>query len=127
MTAPLHGYNRSMGSNSPRGRASSATHSTYEMRAKLWRWSGGKTCWFFLTLPAAVSREIRLVDAGPRRVGFGALRVQATIGATTWQTSIFPSTGLDAYILPVKATVRKAEKLLEGKTARVQIIVSRGG
>ncbi len=106
---------------------SSATHSTYEVRAKLWRWSGGKTFWFFLTLPAAVSREIRLVDAGPRRVGFGALRVQATIGNTIWKTSIFPSTAHKAYILPVKAEVRKAEKLLQGKATTVQILVSRAG
>jgi uncharacterized protein DUF1905 len=107
--------------------ASTATHSTYETRAKLWRWSGGKTSWFFLTLPAGVSREIRLVDAGPRRVGFGALRVQATIGATSWQTSIFPSAELAAYLLPVKAAVRKAEKMVEGKSAKIQIIVSRAG
>ncbi|MEO6185476.1 MAG: DUF1905 domain-containing protein, partial [Steroidobacteraceae bacterium] len=83
--------------------------------------------WFFLTLPASVSKEIRLVDAGPRRVGFGALRVEATIGDTTWKTSIFPSAGLKAYLLPAKAQVRKAENLLEGKFTTVQILVRRAG
>jgi Domain of unknown function (DUF1905) len=103
----------------------SSHKSTYRTRAKLWRWTGGKASWFFLTLPAAVSKEIRIVDAGPRRVGFGSLRVEATIGGSTWQTSIFPSAGLNAYILPVKAAVRKAEKMAEGKSVIVQVVVNR--
>jgi len=105
----------------------SATQSVYRTRAKLWRWAGGKASWYFMTLPAAVSREIKLVDAGPRRVGFGALRVEATIGGSTWQTSIFPSAPLKSYLLPVKAAVRKAEKLVEGKAVALQIVVRRAG
>ena len=105
----------------------SATQSVYRTRARLWRWAGGKASWYFMTLPAAVSREIKLVDAGPRRVGFGALRVEATIGGSTWQTSIFPSAPLKSYLLPVKAAVRKAEKLAEGKAVALQIVVRRAG
>jgi hypothetical protein len=103
----------------------SSHKSTYRTRARLWRWSGGKASWFFITLPASVSREIRLVDAGPRRVGFGALRVEATIGSSTWKTSIFPSSALNAYLLPVKAAVRKVEKMVEGKSFALQIVVNR--
>jgi hypothetical protein len=105
----------------------SSHKSTYRTRARLWRWNGAKASWFFLTLPASVSREIRIVDAGPRRVGFGALRVEATIGGSTWQTSIFPSAEFKAYLLPVKAAVRKAENLAEGKSVNVQVVVNRGG
>lgn len=104
---------------------SSATGSTYRTRARLWRWAGGKASWYFFTLPKGLSDEIRLVDAGPRRVGFGSLRVQVTIGETTWETSLFPASGLKAYILPVKASVRKAEQLAEGKTSNLQIAVKR--
>jgi len=107
--------------------SASATESVYRARAKLWRWSGGKAGWYFATLPAAISREIRLVDAGPRRVGFGSLRVEAIIGESTWQTSIFPSAELKSYLLPIKAAVRKAEKLMEGKTFEIQIRVRRAG
>jgi hypothetical protein len=106
-------------------RASSGTQSEYRTRARLWRWAGGKASWYFVTLPAGISKEIRLVDAGPRRVGFGALRVTATIGGSTWQTSIFPAAKLKAYLLPVKAGVRKAEQLVEGKLVAVRIVVSR--
>jgi hypothetical protein len=104
---------------------STATDSTYEFRTRLWRWSGGKASWYFLTLPAALGREIRLVDAGPRRSGFGSLRVQATIGECTWQTSIFPSTQHGSYLLPVKSSVRKAASLAEGKTVNVRVVVRR--
>ena len=107
--------------------ASSNTQSVYRFRAKLWRWSAGKTAWYFLTLPAKVSREVRLVDAGPRRTGFGSLRVEVTLGSSTWQTSIFPSAPLKAYLLPVKAQVRKKEGLLEGRQMNVQLVVRRGG
>jgi hypothetical protein len=105
----------------------SSTQSTYEVRAKLWKWSGGKAAWFFITLPARTSLEIRLVDAGPARRGFGALRAEATIGKTTWTTSVFPSAEKKAYLLPVKASVRKAEMLVEGKQVSLTLKVRRAG
>jgi hypothetical protein len=105
----------------------SPTQSVYRTRAKLWRWSGEKASWYFLTLPPKVAREISLVDAGPRRIGFGALKVEATIGGSTWQTSVFPSAQHKSYLLPVKAAIRKAEGLQEGKTVGVRIIVRRHG
>jgi Domain of unknown function (DUF1905) len=107
--------------------ASSSTQSVYSFRAKLWRWPLGKATWHFMTLPAKIARQIRLVDAGPRRTGFGALRVQVTIGATAWQTSIFPSAPLKSYLLPVKSQVRKREELVEGKPVSVKLIVRRAG
>lgn len=106
-------------------RVSSGTQSQYRTRAKLWRWAGGKASWYFLALPAGIAREIRLVDAGPRRTGFGSLRVTATIGGSTWQTSIFPSARHETWLLPVKADIRKAEKLVEGRLVAVQIVVNR--
>lgn len=99
--------------------------SKYKFRSKLWRWQGGKASWHFFTLPQKVADEIRLVDAGPRRTGFGALRVEATIGRTAWQTSIFPSSAHDSYLLPVKAAVRRAEKLAEDGTATIRLVVRR--
>jgi len=52
--------------------------------------------------------------------GFGSLRVTATIGQTSWQTSVFPSreTG---WMLPVKAAVRKAEGLDEGDEVELRL------
>jgi hypothetical protein len=99
--------------------------STYQTRARLWRSPGEKASWYFLSLPRKVSDEIRIVDAGPARRGFGSLRVQATIGGTTWSTSIFPSAEHKTYLLPVKAQVRKAEALQVGKLVSLQLQVAR--
>jgi len=45
--------------------------------------------------------------------GFGSLKVTATIGDSTWRTSVFPSRQ-NGWMLPVKAAVRKAEGIGEG-------------
>jgi hypothetical protein len=54
----------------------------------------------------------------PRPVG--AVRVTATIGTTTWQTSVFPEKS-DAYVLPVRKPVRTAENLVLGENAQVEL------
>lgn len=91
----------------------------YRLRAKLWKWSG-ESAWYFLTLPKSKSKEIRGLFSGLKR-GFGSLRARVTIGKTTWDTSIFPSTKDNAYLLPVKASVRKTEELETGATVKFTI------
>lgn len=46
--------------------------------------------------------------------GFGFLRVQVTVGATSWRTSIFFEVSPGTYLLPVKRQVRTAEALAAG-------------
>jgi Domain of unknown function (DUF1905) len=101
--------------------------SQYTSRGKLIRYPITKGAWYFIVLPVKLSREIKLVDAGPHRAGFGSLRVTATIGATTWQTSIFPSSKDAAYLLPVKAAVRKKEGLKTGQRVALGLEVQRRG
>lgn len=82
----------------------------YRFEAPLWRWAAREPeIWTFVTLPAEASREIRELMGETGRRGFGAVRVTATIGGTTWTTSIFPDSREGAYVLPVKAAVRRAE------------------
>ena len=54
--------------------------------------------------------------------GFGSLKVRATIGDTPFQTSLFPSKEL-GWLLPVKASVRKAEAIAEGDAVSVTLEV----
>ena len=103
----------------------SRVKSSYRTRAKLWRYPGENVNWHFITLPRKLADEIRIVDAGPKRRGFGSLRVQATIGGSTWNTSIFPSSRDKSYVLPVKAQVRKAEALQVGRMVALQLEVNR--
>jgi hypothetical protein len=51
------------------------------------------------------------------------LRVKVTIGATEWQTSIFPDKKRATYVLPVKQAVRKAEGVTAGSTVDVDLVV----
>jgi hypothetical protein len=88
--------------------------------ADLWRWEA-QEAWFFVTVPADESALIRERPRPPR--GFGSVRVRATIGSTTWQTSIFPDSTRGAYVLPVKKAVRRAEDLEEGDRAAVLLEV----
>lgn len=81
---------------------------------KCWLWTADKAAWHFVTVPKNHSEEIKFFTDnhfGKRR-GWGAVRVTVTIGSSEWQTSIFPSKSLDAYILPIKADVRKKEKIM---------------
>ncbi|MDS0134432.1 MULTISPECIES: DUF1905 domain-containing protein [unclassified Amycolatopsis] len=89
--------------------------------AELWEWDARRTeSWVFVSLPADASEDIRELAAEPRR-GFGAVRVRVTIGATSWQTSIFPDSAREAYVLPVKRAVRNAEGLGVGDTCTVTV------
>ncbi|WP_091320010.1 DUF1905 domain-containing protein [Amycolatopsis tolypomycina] len=89
--------------------------------AQLWEWDARRTdSWVFVSLPADVSEDVRELAAEPRR-GFGSVRVRATIGATSWQTSIFPDGAREAYVLPLKRAVRVAEGLEVGDTCTVTV------
>ncbi len=84
----------------------------YEFTEPIWEHSGTQS-WFFITLPHDVTDEIDELTEGRQR-GFGSVRVQVTVGATTWATSIFPDTKAGSFVLPVKKAVRKAEGLTDG-------------
>ena len=88
-------------------------NSHFEFTCPLWIWPA-KASWYFVTLPAEVAGEIRfLTDNDPfmPKRGFGSHKVEVTIGATIWQTSVFPDKASGSFVLPVKASVRKQESL----------------
>ena len=96
---------------------------SFSFCAPCWRWQSTATAWYFITLPEDKSEEIKFFSEsvhGKRR-GWGAVRVQATIGETTWQTSIFPQFKTKIYILPIKADVRKKEKILADNVVEVRL------
>jgi len=91
------------------------------LTAPIWLWTSEKDSWYFLTIPPEQAIEIRLAAtaAGPRR-GFGSVRVAATIGGVTWQTSIFPQKS-GGYILPIKAAVRREAGIAAGDEVEVTL------
>ncbi|WP_226632648.1 DUF1905 domain-containing protein [Novosphingobium profundi] len=95
--------------------------------ASLWRWTGSANggTWYFLSITGA-DAETLSATALMRKLeglgrGFGSIKVQARIGATRFATSVFPSKGDGAWLLPIKAAVRKAEDLAEDEPVEVEL------
>ena len=80
----------------------------------------GPAPWFFVTIPAEQSREIKAISKIVT-YGWGVIPVHVRIGKTEWTTSLFPKD--DLYIVPIKASVRKAEKLEKGDEVTIQLEV----
>lgn len=95
--------------------------SSFSFDAELWEWTS-RTTWFFFSVPEAEADDIE-EEFGRRSGGFGSIRVEATIGSSTWRTSIFPSTEQETYVLPVKKAIRKAEGLEDGSAASIEITI----
>ena len=93
----------------------------YAFEAEVWEWSS-KTSWFFVSLPEDEADEIE-ERFGRRAAGFGSIRVEVTIGSSTWRTSLFPSNEEKTYVLPLKKAVRTAEGLVPGSVAAVELVV----
>lgn len=88
----------------------------YRFDAELWTMNDGR--WHMLTVPEKDSDEIDQRTAGLQG-GFGSVKVEVTIGTSTWTTSVFPSQQHGAYILPVKKAVRTAQGCAAGDTVTV--------
>ena len=90
----------------------------------LWRWTGstGAGTWHFLTIDGEAGEALAATALMQRLEGlsrgFGSLKVSARIGDSEFKTSVFPAKEL-GWLLPVKASVRKAEGLGVGDAVEV--------
>lgn len=92
----------------------------YRFTAPLWIWdASGDGSWHFVTLPEDAADEIKAITEGGPRRGFGSVRVEASLGPSTWRTSIFPSN--ESYVLPVKKAVRTGAGIEEGDDVDVDL------
>lgn len=88
----------------------------YEFRAKPWQFTGPGS-WYFVTVPIALSKEIRNAHKLEEE-GWGRLKALARIGNSEWKTAIWFDTKRKAYLLPLKAEIRKKENIETGKTVK---------
>ena len=109
--------------------ATLAEGGSWDFTGPLWLWRGKakdgtptSTAWHFVTIDGDVADAIRAASPG-RSAAWGSVYVNVSIGETRWQTSVFPSKDVQGYLLPVKAAVRKAQKLVEGDMVTLQISV----
>ena len=90
----------------------------YKVRSEVWLYPG-MAGWHFVNVDKKQSSEIKekylpAQAGGKRRRGFGSIPVNVTLGKTSWKTSIFPDKKSGAYLLPIKAEVRKKEGITYG-------------
>lgn len=90
-----------------------------EFEGEIWYWRGPSP-FFFVTVPDEQSGDLKMVSSAVT-YGWGMIPVKARIGKTSWKTSLFPKDG--RYIVPLKANIRKAERLEEGDIVTVQLEV----
>jgi Domain of unknown function (DUF1905) len=82
--------------------------------------SSGQSAWHFVSVPEDLSAEIKSLFGDLKR-SWGSLPVVARIGETSWKTSIFPDNKTGTYLLPLKAEVRKKERISAGDTVTVTL------
>jgi hypothetical protein len=73
-----------------------------------------------VTLPADISDEIRARFAGAHR-SHGSLPVRATLGTSSWDTSLFADNKSSSYLLPIKADIRRREDVAVGDTVTLTL------
>ena len=88
-----------------------------EFSGDIWYWRGPSP-FYFITVPADQSGSLKAIS-GIVTYGWGMIPVEVRIGKTGWKTSLFPKDG--SYVVPIKATVRAAEKLEEGDCVSVRL------
>jgi hypothetical protein len=93
----------------------------FEFTSKPWQYAppGG---WYFASLPVKLSSEIRNAVKS-EEAGWGRLKAAARIGKAEWKTAIWFDTKLNAYLLPLKAEVRKSANIEVGKNIKITIWV----
>ncbi|MBL8154005.1 MAG: DUF1905 domain-containing protein [Anaerolineae bacterium] len=90
-----------------------------EFTGEIWFWKGPAP-WYFVTVPPEQSRDLKAISTFVT-YGWGVIPVQVRIGRTEWQTSLFPKD--DVYLVPIKASVRKAEQIEEGDEVTIRLDV----
>jgi Domain of unknown function (DUF1905) len=84
----------------------------YSFTSSLWVYQG-KAAWYFVNVPCDVAMAIKHVSKSFTG-GFGSVKVHVKLGNSAWDTSIFPDSKRQTYLLPIKAAIRKQENITVG-------------
>ena len=90
-----------------------------EFSGLIWFWRGPAP-WYFVTVPEEQGLNLKAIS-GFVTYGWGMIPATVRIGKTVWKTALFPKDG--SYIVPIKASVRKAENLEAGDEVTVRLEV----
>ena len=92
----------------------------YEFSARTYQYSSSEEMcgWTFVSLPKELSTEIR-EKFKYLEEGWGRMKVTAKLGSSEWQTAIWFDTKQATYLLPLKAKIRKQEKVVLGEAVKI--------
>ena len=89
------------------------------------RRNGGPGGWTFITPPQNCADQIRFFTGEQtgraRGRAWGMIKVKASIGASNWETTIWPYKASGSFLLPVKAAVRKKAGISARDSADVML------
>ncbi|MEM6813043.1 MAG: DUF1905 domain-containing protein [Bacteroidota bacterium] len=92
----------------------------YHFSGKLWKDNLGG--WCFVTLPLAMSKEIRK-NFQWQEEGWGRMKAVALVNEIRWNTSIWFDKKKNRYLLPMKADIRKSAHLKPDDTVNVDLFI----
>ena len=90
-----------------------------EFSGEIWFWHGPSP-FHFVTVPAEECHSLKAIS-GFVTYGWGMIPAVVRIGKTEWKTSLFPKNG--GYLVPIKASVQKAENLEIGDLVTIRLEV----
>ena len=92
----------------------------FAFTGEVWEWRGPAP-YYFVTVPDEESAQLKAVSSSVT-YGWGMIPVLARIGATEWETSLFPKNG--RYVVPLKDKVREPEGIEDGDTVTIELTVA---
>ncbi|AKM07769.1 DUF1905 domain-containing protein [Pelagerythrobacter marensis] len=94
--------------------------------APLIRWQGDRGTYHLIAITGSAAEHIAMherlhrLEYGARR-GFGSVKVMARVGATDWQSSVFPQKQSSEWILLVSRKIIRDEDLEPGAPVTVEL------
>jgi hypothetical protein len=89
----------------------------FQFVSTIWKYQGPAS-WYFVSMPEKMLGKIRR-QLQFQEEGWGRMKCKAKIGKTEWESAIWFDTKRKAYLLPLKAEIRKKEKLEDGTKTKV--------
>ena len=77
--------------------------------------------WHFVYVPEKESKALKALPREKKR-GFNSIKINAKVGKTSWNTSLFPSKE-GPYLLAIKAAVRAKEGIGDGDGVRIECTI----
>ncbi len=94
---------------------------TFDFKGRVWK-HDGPAGWLFVYVEKFISTEILALTKGKKKVGFGFIPIQATLGRSTWDTAIFPNKERK-YLLAIKRSIGRVENTKEGDIVDVRLTI----